>query len=222
MKRVLVFAPHPDDDVIGCGGSMAKHIANGNSVAVVFMTSGDIGSLSYSPAEIVAIREGEARKAGEFLGVSAVHFFKNPDGHLHCSWENLIRITSLLRDYRPHIVYIPHKHDRHRDHRITHSLVVEACMWSGSPRAQECGCRPWNIDVVLCYEVGTPLTEVNYVEDISDFFAVKVEAVRLHASQTANREYDEAVGGLNRFRGITTGRGKYCECFQIITADKLF
>lgn len=67
MKRVLVFSPHPDDDVIGSGGSIAKHIHNGNNVAVVFMTSGDIGSLIHASNDMVLIRESEARKAAEYL-----------------------------------------------------------------------------------------------------------------------------------------------------------
>jgi LmbE family N-acetylglucosaminyl deacetylase len=222
MAKVLVFAPHPDDDVIGCGGSMAKHVAKGNTVGVVYMTSGDIGSLAHLPDEIASIREAEARQAAGFLGISEVHFFKNLDGHLNCTWDNLVRITTLLREFRPNIVYIPHQDDKHRDHRKTHELVVEACGWSGSPRAPVCGQHLWRVDTILCYEVGTPVQDCSYVEDITDFIGIKLQALALHTSQLHNLDYDEAVRSLNRFRGITTGRGVYCECFQILEATDLF
>ncbi|HML90395.1 MAG TPA: PIG-L family deacetylase [Methylomusa anaerophila] len=219
---MLVFSPHPDDDVIGCGGSILKHVKKGNVVSVVHITSGDSGSLIYSPGQTISIREDEADKAAKFLGISEVHFFRNADGNLSYTWENLSRIISLLRSLRPDVVYLPHKQDSHRDHRITHELVSESCLRAGSPEAQECGQQLWSVGVILCYEVGTPLPEVNYVEDISEWMEAKVEAMRLHKSQLANLAYDEAVRHLNRLRGITTGRGAYCECFQVLKVSELF
>lgn len=222
MTKILVFSPHPDDDVIGCGGSIAKHVAKGNTVGVVYMTSGDIGSLAHSPGEIASIRETEARQAAKYLGISEVHFFNNHDGYLNCTWDNLVRITALLREFRPDIVYIPHEDDRHRDHRKTHELVTEACGWSGSPRAPVCGKNLWVVGTILCYEVGTPVRDCSYVEDITDYIDTKSKALAFHSSQLNNLDYNEAVRSLNRFRGITTGGGTYCECFQIIKATNLF
>ncbi len=221
MANVLVFAPHPDDDVIGCGGSIAKHIAKGNTVGVVYMTSGDIGSLAHLPDEIAAIREAEARQAAELLHISSVHFFKNLDGYLNCTWDNLVRITTLLREFRPDIIYIPHGDDKHRDHRQTYELVVEACSWAGSPRAPVCGQHLWRVGTILCYEVGTPVQDCSYIEDITAFIDVKLRALALHASQLHNLDYGEAVRSLNRFRGITTGGGTYCECFRVLKATDL-
>jgi LmbE family N-acetylglucosaminyl deacetylase len=222
MTRVLVFAPHPDDDVIGCGGSIAKHVAKGNMVGVVYMTSGDIGSLAHSPEEIAAIRETEARQAAKCLGISKVHFFKNFDGYLNFTWDNLVRITTILREFQPNVVYIPHEDDKHRDHRKTCELVAEACEWSSSPRAPVCGQNVWRVGTILCYEVGTPVRDCTYVEDITDFIDIKLRALDFHASQMHNLNYVEAVRSLNRFRGITTGGGNYCECFQVLKATNLF
>jgi LmbE family N-acetylglucosaminyl deacetylase len=218
----LVFAPHPDDDVLGCGGSIIKHAGRGNTVGVVYVTSGGCGSLTHGVDETAAIRETEARKAAVLLGISEVHFLRNPDGQLSYSVENLSSMTRLLRDFRPDVVYLPHQHDEHRDHRVTHELVLEACLRAGSPRAPECGGTLWPVGIMLCYEVGTPLPQVNYVEDISGEMEAKVAAMRLHESQLANLRYDEAIRHLNRLRGITTGLGAYCECFQVLRVAELF
>jgi N-acetylglucosamine malate deacetylase 1 len=222
VRKVLVFAPHPDDDVIGCGGSILKHVGNGNMVGVVYLTSGDIGSLAYSSGEMTAIREAEAEKAAKILGVSQTHFLKNPDGGLSHNRENMMRITTLLRAFQPDIVYIPHQYDEHRDHRIAFDLAVEACLWAGSPRAQECGPQPWYVGTILCYEVGTPLREVHYVEDISTVIKTKLAAMAVHESQLAYLQYPEAIEHLNRLRGITTGQGIYCECFQVVKVSEIF
>lgn len=222
MKKVLVVAPHPDDDVIGCGGSIVKHVDRGNIVGVVYLTSGDIGSLAHSAEEMTTIREAEAAKAAKFLGISETYFLRNPDGCLSLNRDNLVRVTTLLREFRPDVLYIPHQHDDHRDHRTARDLAVEACLWAGSPRAQECGRQPWLVGTVLCYEVGTALREVNYVEDISDVIKKKLAAMAMHESQTVYLHYAEAIEHLNRLRGITTGMGMYCECFQVLRIAEIF
>ncbi|HQO40210.1 MAG TPA: PIG-L family deacetylase, partial [Spirochaetota bacterium] len=74
MKRIMIFAPHPDDDILGCGGSIAKHTGRGNEVITVFMTSGESGSLSCLCDELMAIRENEARQASSCLNVKETIF----------------------------------------------------------------------------------------------------------------------------------------------------
>jgi N-acetylglucosamine malate deacetylase 1 len=78
------------------------------------------------------------------------------------------------------------------------------------------------VDALLCYEVGTPLQEISYVEDITAVMPVKIKALRQHRSQLRDIAYEEAVECLNRYRGITTGRGRYCECFQVLSVGSLY
>jgi LmbE family N-acetylglucosaminyl deacetylase len=70
--------------------------------------------------------------------------------------------------------------------------------------------------------VWTPLSEFNYIEDISEFIDKKIAALRKHESQIKSLRYDEAAEGLARYRGAMTGKGKYCEVFQIVKASHLF
>jgi N-acetylglucosamine malate deacetylase 1 len=116
--NVLVFAPHPDDDLIGCGGSMIRHRQAGHPVTVAYMTSGDAGSLHYGKEELAGLREQEAREAAEIIGIRDLVFLRNADGYLTCDRDNLIRLTALVRERKPQVVYIPHARE---DTRITES-----------------------------------------------------------------------------------------------------
>lgn len=215
MMRVLVAAPHPDDDWIGCGGSLLKHLHAGNPVTVVYMTSGDAGGLRTTRGALAAVREAEAQAAAAFAGISDLIFLRHPDGGLAYDRSVLSEATALIRGDRPDLLYIPHSRDAHPDHVVTHRLWVEACRRAGGPWFPECAGDPWLVGTILCYEVWTPLTTVTYVEDISEFMDMKLAALKRHASQVEVLPYDEAVAGLNRYRGITTGKGRFCECFSV-------
>lgn len=218
MKKIMVFAPHPDDDIIGCGGSIAHHVAQGNLVSIVYMTSGEAGSLQYPKEDLARIREAEARKAASLLGVSDLIFLKNPDGYIENNQDNLIKIVNLIRDKKPSSIYVPHHNDFSRDHHTTHQLVLEACNRAKGPWFQECAGQPWSVDNILGYEVWTPLQETAYSQDITPFMDIKLTALQQHQSQLESIQYDEAIKGLNRYRGIMTGQAAYCECFQVIKA----
>jgi hypothetical protein len=75
---------------------------------------------------------------------------------------------------------------------------------------------------MLGYEVWTPMTRFQYVNDVSAEIEAKLAALREHKSQLANVPYDDAVRSLNRFRGAMTERGVYCECFEVLKASRLF
>jgi len=220
-KRILVFAAHPDDDIIGCGGSLAKHVKQGNNVSVCYMTSGDSGSLDYAKEKLARIRENEARHAAEVIGFQNLTYLRNPDGYLEFNEGNLKKLVELIRKKKPNVIYVHHQSDGHQDHRTTYQLVTESAGRAGGPWFQECKGKPWLVDTILAYEVSTPLSEFNYVEDISEFIDKKVAAVRKHESQIKNIRYDEAAEGLARYRGVMTGKGTYCEAFKVINASNV-
>ncbi len=218
MERVMVFAPHPDDDIIACGGSIAKHVQKGNAVSIVYISSGEAGSLSYSPEELANIREEEARRAAGVLGVTDLLFLRNPDGYISFDREVLEKMIRLIRSKKPTLVYLPHENEAVRDHQQAYHLAMEACKRASGPWFQACGKEPWSVTRILAYEVWTPLQSFALAEDISDFISIKLTALREHQSQINDIAYDEAIQGLNRYRGITSGVGSYCECFQLMKA----
>lgn len=218
LSRIMVFAPHPDDDVLGCGGSIVKHRKRGRQVRVVYLTSGEAGSPGFHPDGLNRVREEEAARALRVLDVTDPVFLGLPDGGIEINALSLDAVVKLLRRERPEMIYLPHARDVHRDHLKTHELVLEACRRAAGPWHPQCGEQAWEVGWILAYEVWAPLGEVNMVEDISPFIEIKIEAMRRHKSQLEHIAYDEGIRGLNRFRGISSGRGEYCECFQVLKA----
>ncbi len=216
MLNIMVFAPHPDDDIIACGGSMAKHLRQGNQVQVVYLTSGEAGSHKYSKEELAVIRKEEARRATASLGIKQISFLGMPDGYISYTRNNLLTLVNIIRSERPSLIYVPHAQEAVRDHYFTWQLVIEACNKAAGPWFQDCPAPPWSTSSILAYEVWTPLQQPSYIEDITSFMNDKLTALRCHQSQLEMIQYDEAVEGLNRYRGVMSGQGQYCEAFQVI------
>lgn len=220
--RVLVIAPHPDDDAIGCGGSIVQHVRRGDTVHIIYVTSGEHGSPVYEPSELAKIREDEAAKGAQILGAQQTTFLRQPDGNVGYSIELVNHFIQLIRTEKPDVLYLPHSADGHKDHQQTFQIVMEAVGRAQGNSFPEWGGKAWNIETILGYEVWTPLTHFQYVNDISGVIEVKLSALRAHRSQLANVQYDDAVRSLNRFRGIMTERGAYCECFEVLKVTRLF
>src|SRR5579871_2089649 len=213
--RVMAIAPHPDDDAIGCGGSIVQHVQRGDTVQIVYVTSGEHGSPVYKPEELAKIREGEATKGAQILGASGTTFLRQPDGNVSYSLDLVNHFIQLIRTEKPDVLYLPHSADGHKDHQQTFGVVMEALGRAQGNSFPEWGGKAWNIETILGYEVWTPLPRFQYVNDITSVIETKIKALQEHRSQLANVRYDEAIRSLNQFRGVMTERGQYCECFEV-------
>lgn len=211
-KRVIVFAPHPDDDILGCGGVAALHRQQGAEVTFVYMTSGDAEKLSgFTGPELARVREEEAKKGAAKVGVTDLIFLRQPDGKLARAQGIVDDVAMLIDQYQPDLIYIPHKDDGHKDHQTTFWIVEKAV--KEVPRNVPSSKKP----VVLCYEVWTPLQKLTHKINVSSVIDTKLDALSEHKSQLAgssNTNYVEAIKALNRYRGIMTWVGDYAECFQ--------
>jgi len=207
----MVFAPHPDDDILGCGGTLAQHIQHGAEVLIVYMTSGDAERVSGTTAqELAHIREKEAKNGAAKVGISDLIFLRYPDGKLEASRDAIDQVVNLIGSYKPELVYIPHKRDAHKDHHTTFLIITAAINELLS------GYSDWKAPLVLCYEVWTPLQKYTHKIDISGSIDIKLDALAEHKSQVSapsSTNYLEAVKALNRYRGIMTWTGMYGECF---------
>ncbi|EJN12822.1 putative LmbE-like protein [Bradyrhizobium sp. YR681] len=123
-ERVLVVAAHPDDEALGCGGTMARHAAAGDGVDVVFMAD---GVFSRTTADLDA-RRGSARKACAILGASVPTFFEFPDQKLETVGflEIVQAIEPIIARIQPTVIYTHHGGDLNLDHRIVHQAVMTA------------------------------------------------------------------------------------------------
>lgn len=216
LKNILVFAPHYDDEAIGCGGTIAKHGAAGDEVHVVYMTRGD--STLPRGAEVeqyLALRESEAREAMDVLGVREGIFLGCDDRGLYPERPLLLKLVEIIRRVNPSIAYTPHPNDGDRDHRITTELVREAIWLSSSPYFANHGPRPSGPTKVRFYEVWSPLPAVSILEDITGVADTKRSAIQCYRTQTVHVDYAEATLGLNRYRGMLMGVDRFAEAFSM-------
>ena len=213
VRSVLVLAPHPDDDVIGCGGTLHHHVRSGASVTVVYMTDGRLGDLRLQEdalqgderqalqRELVRVRRAEARAAADVLGLGELVFLDYPDGELQRSGRTVGRMRAVLEQYRPDVIYLPFPADRHPDH------VETARIFSAAVGEAPDGCQ------VYAYEVWSPLYP-NCMVDISDVAEVKRQALLQFATQVADNDFIHSIFGLNAYRAAfhLKSRG-YAEAF---------
>jgi LmbE family N-acetylglucosaminyl deacetylase len=205
MEKVLVVAPHPDDEAIGCGGMICLHRQRGDPVTVVFLTSGEQGLRDVPAPVACSIRETEAQQATKVLGVNGTHFLRLPDLAVGDQIEQgAERLQAVLVVDRPDLIYLPHPAESHPDHEAALPLVRAArALLSGGAALPE----------LRAYEVWSPMTRHGWVQDISDVMGQKLQAVRCYPSQLRLFRYDWAVRGLNRFRGIMSAGSRYAEAF---------
>lgn len=200
--NVLALAPHPDDETIGCGGSLRLHASRGDRVCVVFLTSGELGLENVDPAEARKIREREAEAAAKILGVAQLDFLRLPDWFMG---EDLGKAAAALRPVvereSPATIYFPHPGEWHPDHRAAWPILRAAM----DGIRGDCDLR--------AYEVWTPLAHFDEVEDITASMRDKLRAVRCYRSQLDAFRYDRAVRGLNLYRGALAGRCRFAEVF---------
>ncbi len=204
--NVLVIAPHPDDEAIGCGGTLIHHGDAGNRITAVFLTSGELGLKHLAPAKARSIRESEGRAAAKVLSVRKLHFLRQPDwmlgDHIRSAAAALRPI--LLREL-PGLIYVPHAAEWHPDHQAALPIL----------RASLHGQKTLS-PVVRAYEVWTPLPAFDHVENITTVMTRKLRAVREHRSQMEEFNYERAVRGLNSFRGELAAKCRYAEVFQSV------
>ena len=208
-KRVLVVAPHPDDETLGVGGTIAKYSAQGDEVFVL-MVSGHLPPIYSHKAYEETV--SEAYSAFSVLGVKKSEFLEIPatmigDQPLH---EVNGRISKVVNDFNPHIVLCPYP-DRHIDHRLVFDSVMVATRPVGVGK---------DIEIVAAYETlsethwNAPHIEPNFtpnwVVDISDHISKKLNALECYKSQISEfpgPRSIEAVEALAKFRGTQAGFG---------------
>lgn len=209
LGRALVLAPHPDDEVFGCGGAILRQIAQGGCVRVVIATDGaHRGSAQTSPG-YANIRRDESREAGLLLGYGSPEFWDLEDRGLEYG-ENLVdRIVAAIAEFAANYVYAPSLHEMHPDHRSLGMAALEAVR--RTPKVQ-----------LVMYEVGVPMLRPNLLLDISDLMPIKEAAMACFVSQLRGQAYDRQIRALNLFRSYTLGPNvTFAEAYRIVNADEL-
>ncbi len=208
-KIILIMAPHPDDDVIGCGGSILLHVKSGHQVHILYLTNGEHGIGNSDPGKASSIREKEGRKAALQLGVTSkhLHYLKLEDGKVSQQTGNNELLQTILNSIQPDTIYLPSFFESHPDHHAANLLLKNNL----SRRVNICA-----------YEVWTPLIP-NLLINISEVMHQKQNALHEHASQLTAVDYQDAVTGLNRYRAAMFKKDvKYAEAFLFCNSEVYF
>lgn len=224
MNKVLVFAPHFDDESIACGGTIAKHVQTGNKVSIVFMTNGESGStlqqdLGFNRDEYGKLRKQEAADAMKVLGVSDFDCLDLEEGFMCFTPQLEKQLITIIRSLKPDIVYIPHEGDSHNDHIITSLAVKRAIRQASWTYFPHLGVNPHRVSEIRAYEVWTPLQHPNLYIDITDQVSAKEAAIKCYKSQLIHHQYHRASLGLNQYRGIAGAGVEFAEAFEV---DKMY
>lgn len=206
-RSVLVLAPHPDDEVFGCGGTLARHAAAGIPVHVVVATDGGFCAEAADRSTLVATREAESRAAAAVLGVPAPEFWRIPDRTLRYGEALVDRVVAAIRARDADLVFAPSPCEAHPDHSALAMAAIEAVRRIGA-----------GLHLAL-YEIGVPL-HPNTLVDISDLLEKKRAAMRCFVSQLAHQRYDEQIEALNRYRAYTLPFEVIAaEAFEVLAAE---
>jgi N-acetylglucosamine malate deacetylase 1 len=203
---VLVFAPHPDDEVAGPGGALALHRVRGDAVHVVVATDGSNGDPDgrFDSVDYAALRRAESTAGLGEVGVHDVLFWGFPDGCVlsqsDVEW-GVQKASAAITAATPRLIYLPWQREGHPDHHALHNIVVAAIdrlAWPG---------------LALGYEVWNALIP-DAVLDITAVVERKRRAMLAHRSQTAYVQYEHALLGLAAYRSLVHQRGQgYAEAF---------
>lgn len=209
MNKILVIAPHADDEIIGCGATIAKHISNGDKVFIIIATNASEGAPDLFSKDSIDLVRKEAIKAHKLLGVEKTFFldFPAPALNSYPEYKISLKFNEVFKEVQPDTLYIPHPGDIHQDHKA----IYRSSLVSARPQSSNC------IKKIYCYETlseteWAPFQEKpfvpNHFVDITKFFESKIEAFKCFQTQIKEFPHPrslEAFEALAKFRGATVG-----------------
>ena len=188
---ILCFGAHPDDVELSCSGTILKEIASGKKVGIVDLTRGELGTRGSAE-----IRDAEAAKAAEILGVTVRENLGFRDGFFVNDEKHQLEVIKMIRKYQPEIVLCNAIDDRHIDHPKGSKLVSDACFLSGLRRIEtvldgenQTASRPKQVYHYIQWKNIEP----DFVVDISGYMDTKLESVLAYSSQFYDPNSKEPV-----------------------------
>jgi bacillithiol biosynthesis deacetylase BshB1 len=178
---LLVIAAHPDDAELGCGGTIAKHLAAGKKVGILDLTHGELGTRGSAE-----IRDAEANEAAKVLGLTVRDNVGLADGFFQNSKSDQLKLVASIRKYQPEIVLANAVYDRHPDHGRASDLIYDSCFLSGLPKVETTldgkNQSAWRPKAIYHFIQSRSLTP-DIVVDVTEFWDIKMKSVLAYKSQ---------------------------------------
>jgi len=219
-KTILVIAAHSDDEALGCSGTIAKHIKQGDSVHLLFMTD---GVASRSGRRDDEKRLTAAQDAAQILEVSSFTNLNFPDNKMDSIplLDIVKEIENTIVQTQPEVIYTHHIGDLNIDHQITHKSVVTACR----PQPSFCVEEIYAFEVLSSTEWNTPGVAVfspNVFIDITDYIDIKKQVLEVYSEEMRQPPHSRSIDNtlrLNALRGSSVGVD-YAEAFELIRMSR--
>lgn len=188
---ILAIAAHRDDVEQTCGGTLLKMAQLGRRTGILDLTQGEMGTRGTAED-----RAREAAAAAKILGVTYRQALDIPDGRVENTWENRLKVASVIREQRPRVVILPYWLGRHPDHYTASNLGYEACFLAGlakldlgSGGAELAPHRPFKIVYATIYYDVRP----TFVVDISEQFEARLQSLLAYKSQFTDQEAGKGI-----------------------------
>lgn len=207
-KRILCVAPHPDDESLGCGGTLAAASEAGGEICVTLLTAGEVESEPdwHASGELASERLDEFEDALTVLGADRFEILDGADRAVSAQIPALTQGLSFVLDrFKPDIVLTPHGNDAHADHRAA-AKIAYASVARTEPRPH-----------LFAFEIWSPL-EASHVVDITAFETTKRRALDCYKNRFVRNDLDNAILALNRYRAqcVLLPPGSVAEAYRQI------
>ena len=208
MKTVLIIAAHPDDEVLGCGGVIAKHVSQGDEVHTVFMSDG-VKSRSQFLEENLSQRMDASKLAQSLLGIASSQHLGFQDNRMDsiALLDIIQKLEPVIDKLKPSVVYTHHYGDLNIDHQLTHSAVITACRPVPNFSVNEI----YGFEVLSSTEWSNSQQSIfkpTFYADITNYISKKISAARAYEEEMRDPPHSRSIKHIEilaQHRGFSIG-----------------
>jgi len=221
MKKILIVAAHPDDEVLGCFGTVARLIRDGYEAYTLILgegkTSRDEQRVVENKRDEIKILNSEIQKANDIIDIKKVFVESFPDNRFDSvDLLDIIKVISKVKDeIKPDIIFTHYEHDLNIDHQLTYKAVITATR----PMEDECVKEIYSFEILSSTEWNYPLSfSPDVFFDISDTLGLKIKAMKEYRSELCEYPHPRSLEGIElnaKYQGIKVGKN-YVEAFKSI------
>ncbi len=225
IKKILIVAAHPDDEALGCFGTVAKLIKEGYEAYTLILgegkTSRDDEREVENKKDELEVLNTEIQKANDVIGIKKVFIESFPDNRFDSvDLLNIVKVISKIKDeIKPDIIFTHYEKDLNIDHQITYKAVITATR----PMQNECVKEIYSFEILSSTEWNYPLSfSPNTFFDISDTIDLKIKAMNEYASELCEYPHPRSIEGIElsaKYHGMRVGK-KYVEAFKSVRVLK--
>jgi LmbE family N-acetylglucosaminyl deacetylase len=220
-KKILIVAAHPDDEVLGCFGMVARLIKEGYEAYTLILGEGKTSRDEKNIKNELEILNSEIKKANEVIGIKKVFIEQFPDNKFDSvPLLDIVKVVAKIKDeIKPDIIFTHYEKDLNIDHQITYQAVITATR----PMEDECVKEIYSFEILSSTEWNYPLSfSPDFFFDISDTLDLKIEAMKKYNSELREYPHPRSLEGIElnaKYQGMRVGK-KYVEAFKSVRVIK--